>query len=88
MRTMLRAACGAVLLAGLAPGGMAAATASDDQTTVGVSLDASVLLGIGLSVGVPVGDRFNVRGVYHGFTYEKEFEDGVRTAPPTMANWN
>lgn len=43
---------------------------------VGVSLDASVLLGIGLSVGVPLGDRYNLRLSHHAYSYDKEFEDG------------
>lgn len=43
--------------------------------TVGVSLDASVLLGIGLSVGVPLGDRFNLRLSHHAYSYDKEFDD-------------
>jgi hypothetical protein len=48
--------------------------------TVGVSLDASILLGAGVSVGVPLGDRFNLRGVYHGFSYDREIEDEENNA--------
>jgi hypothetical protein len=54
-------AAGALALAGSA--------VAKDETTLGVSLEASTL-GAGLSVGMPVGERFNVRGVYHGFTYD------------------
>lgn len=46
--------------------------------TVGVSLDASFLLGLGISVGVPLGDRFNVRAVHHQFSYDNHLdEDGA-----------
>lgn len=62
------------ILAGLALAAAPALVAAKD-TTLGVSADVSFLLGIGLSVGVPVGDRFNVRGVYHGFRYSGSFED-------------
>lgn len=47
----------------------------DPETRFGVSLDLSILLGIGLSVGMPVGERFNVRGAFHTFSYEREMED-------------
>jgi hypothetical protein len=57
--------------AALALCGTAAAT---DETTIGISLEGSTL-GAGLSVGMPLGDSFNVRGVYHGYTYDTEFED-------------
>jgi hypothetical protein len=43
--------------------------AAKDETTIGISLEGSTL-GAGLSVGMPLGDSFNVRGVYHGYTYE------------------
>lgn len=43
--------------------------------TIGVSVDASILLGLGLSVGAPLGDRFNLRGVYHGYTHDEEIEE-------------
>lgn len=59
-------AVGALVLAG--------AAGAKDKTTLGVSLEASTL-GAGLSVGMPVGKRFNLRGAYHGFTYDTEFED-------------
>jgi len=75
MKTLRRAACGAgALLAVLAPGLAVAEEKSAPETTVGVSLDASVLLGIGISVGTGLGDRFNVRGAYHAFSYDREIE--------------
>lgn len=49
--------------------------AAAQETTVGVSADVSILLGLGLSVGIPVGDRFNIRGVYHGFSISETFDD-------------
>lgn len=63
---------------------------------VGVSLDVSVLLGIGVSVGVPLGDRFNLRAAHHRFSYDREFEDGDATYDSTlelnttglMADWH
>lgn len=61
------------IVRGLFTAGVLAATGAagaDEGATVGVSVEASALLGLGLSVGVPVGERFNVRGVYHGFTYD------------------
>lgn len=77
MRTLTRVACGAgALLAVLMPAlAVASDKGKDAAATVGVSVDASALLGVGLSVGTGVGDRFNVRGVYHGYTYDDEFED-------------
>jgi hypothetical protein len=45
------------------------------KTTVGVSVDASILLGVGLSVGLPLPNNFNVRGVYHGLSIDEEIED-------------
>jgi hypothetical protein len=59
-------AAGALALAG--------AVEAKDRTTVGISLEASTL-GAGLSVGVPVGQRFNLRGVYHAYSHDDEFED-------------
>ena len=50
-------------------------TASAQMPTIGVSVDASLLLGLGISVGTAVGDRFNVRGSYHGFSYSDDFDD-------------
>lgn len=55
-------------------------TETAEKTTVGVSLDASILLGAGLSVGTSVGDRFNVRGVFHGYSHDDTFEDGENNA--------
>lgn len=43
--------------------------------TIGVSVQASILLGLGVSVGTQLGERFNVRGVYNGYTYSREVED-------------
>jgi hypothetical protein len=54
---------GAVTLAG-------AAQAKDDDTTFGLAVDASALLGLGVSAGIPLGERFNLRAAYHGYTYE------------------
>ena len=51
------------------------APAAEGGTTVGVSIDASVLLGLGLSVGMPLGDSFNLRAAYHGYTLDEEIED-------------
>lgn len=59
-------AAGALLLAG--------AVEAKDQTAFGVSLEASTL-GAGLSLGVPLGKRFNLRGAYHAYTHDEEFED-------------
>jgi len=66
----------AVAAALVACSGMASAESMiSPPRAVGVSLNASILMGLGISVGVPVGDRFNLRGVYHGFSYDDEFED-------------
>ena len=48
---------------------LSGAAMAKDETTIGISLEGSTL-GAGLSIGIPVGDSFNVRGVYHGYTYE------------------
>lgn len=48
---------------------LSGAAVARGETTLGVSLEASTL-GAGLSVGMPVGERFNVRGMYHGFSYD------------------
>ena len=63
MQAMIRGvfAAGALALAGTAT--------AKDETTLGISLEGSTL-GAGLSIGMPVGERFNVRGVYHGYTYD------------------
>lgn len=53
---------------------LSGAATAKDETTIGISLEGSTL-GAGLSIGMPVGERFNVRGVYHGYTYDTEFED-------------
>lgn len=55
----------------LAAGALAAAgaAAAKDETTLGISVEASSL-GAGLSVGMPVGKRMNLRGVYHAYDYE------------------
>jgi hypothetical protein len=69
MQSMMRwaFAAGALALAGSA--------VAKDETTLGISLEASTL-GAGLSLGMPVGERFNLRGVYHGYTYDiDEVED-------------
>lgn len=72
MNTLLRSALvGAVVLAA---GPAIAADEKDDGASFGVSVEASTL-GAGLSIGLPVGERFNVRGVYHAYTYDTEFED-------------
>lgn len=64
MHTVLRMvfAAGALGLAGTA--------GAKEETTFGVAVDASALLGLGISVGMPVGERFNLRAAYHGYTYE------------------
>jgi hypothetical protein len=68
MRGLMRGvvAAGVMLLAG----GAAAADKKDEGASFGVSVDASALLGLGISVGIPVGESFNVRGVYHAFKYD------------------
>lgn len=72
MHAVMRVALAAGLLA--TAGAAAAAKEKDKGSTLGVAADVSTL-GLGLSVGIPVGERFNLRGVYHGYTYETEFED-------------
>jgi hypothetical protein len=49
--------------------------ADTPKTTVGVSANASLLLGFGLSVGTGLGDIFNVRGVYNGYSISRELGD-------------
>jgi hypothetical protein len=49
--------------------------AETGKTRFGVSVDASILLGLGLSVGMPLPGNVNLRGVYHGFSYDDEIED-------------
>lgn len=66
-----------VLLAGavLAVAGPALAAKKDKGSTLGVAAEVSTL-GLGLSIGIPVGERFNLRGVYHTYDYElDEVED-------------
>ena len=59
MRGLL--AAGALALAGPA--------AARDETTLGISLEASTLGG-GISIGMPIGKSVNLRGVYHAFNYD------------------
>lgn len=47
--------------------------ASADRT-IGVSVQASILMGLGVSVGTQLGNQFNVRGVFNGANYEREEE--------------
>jgi len=66
-----------VLLAGavLVVAGPAVAAKTDEGSTLGVAADIGTM-GLGLSVGIPVGERFNVRGVFHTYDYElDEVED-------------
>jgi hypothetical protein len=63
MKATTRVLCAAGALA------FAGAALARDETTVGVSVEASTL-GAGISVGVPMGKRFSIRGVYHAFTYD------------------
>lgn len=62
----LVAVVGALALAGTA---VAKDRNKDKGSTLGVSVEASTL-GAGLSLGIPLGQRFNLRGAYHGYTYE------------------
>src|SRR5690349_11797565 len=71
MKAMMRAACGAGALLAVLASGLAAAEEGKKETTVGVSLEASILLGYGLSAGTGLGDRFHVRGVHHFLNYER-----------------
>lgn len=65
MRAIIQGLCAAAIMA------MAgAASAKGDETTVGVAVDASALLGLGVSVGIPFAGRFNLRVAHHGFTYD------------------
>ncbi|MGH8443409.1 MAG: hypothetical protein ACRETF_10975 [Nevskiaceae bacterium] len=67
MNTVLRyVLAGAILLAA----GTAAAKKQEESSTFGIAVDGSALLGLGVSVGIPVGERFNLRAAYHGLTYE------------------
>lgn len=70
----MRAVCGAAALLAVTGSGLAAAEEKKKETTVGVSVDASILLGFGLSVGTGLGDRFNARLAHHFFSYEDEIE--------------
>lgn len=63
-------ACMALAMAGPA----VAAKAKDEGASVGIAAVAGTM-GLGLSVGIPMGERFNLRGVYHAYTYETDFED-------------
>jgi hypothetical protein len=64
MRAIVRGlvAAGALALSG--------AAVAKDETTLGISVEGSALLGAGVSVGIPVGKRFNLRAAYHGLTYD------------------
>ena len=74
MNAMLRGAlAGAALLAAVPAIG---ADEKDQGASFGVAIEASTL-GAGLSLGLPVAERFNVRGVYHAFTIDEEFEDNT-----------
>jgi hypothetical protein len=72
MQAVMRVALAAAVLAAAGPA--VAKDKKDDGSTVGVAVEAGTM-GLGLSVGIPVGERFNLRGVYHAYTYEKDFED-------------
>jgi len=63
MHTAMRGlfVAGALALAGTA--------GAKEASTLGISLEGSTL-GAGISVGMPVGESFNLRAAYHGFTYE------------------
>jgi hypothetical protein len=66
---------GLLAVAIVALAGAAEAKPKDEGSTVGVSVEAGTM-GLGLSVGLPVGERFNVRGAYHTYDYElDEIED-------------
>lgn len=67
MRTTTCGGLAAGLLFAVLP---AMAADKDTGSTVGVSVEASALLGLGISVGMPLGERFNLRGAYHGFSYD------------------
>jgi hypothetical protein len=73
MQAVMRVALAAVLLS--MAGAAAAAAKKGKSSTVGVSVEAGTM-GLGLSVGMPLGERFNLRGVYHTYDYElDEVED-------------
>lgn len=57
-----------LLVAAYAIAGSAGAAAADAQTTVGVSVNATILTGLGLSVGMPLGHDFNVRVAGNAFS--------------------
>ena len=62
-------ACVALVVAG-----PAMAKEQETGSTIGIAAVAGTM-GLGLSVGIPMGQRFNLRGIYHAYTYETEFED-------------
>ena len=66
MRTLLR---GLLFTAALVAAGTAVAKDKEEGASFGVSVEASTM-GAGLSLGIPLGQRFSVRGAYHGFTYD------------------
>ena len=53
----------------------AASAADAGKATVGVSINATILTGLGLSVGTSLGEYFNVRGVGNGYSYSRDIED-------------
>src|SRR5690349_8376286 len=67
MRAIMQGLCAAAIMA---MAGAASAKDKGGETTFGVAVDASALLGLGISVGIPLGERFNLRAAYHGYTYE------------------
>jgi hypothetical protein len=67
MRGLMRGVLAAGVM--LVAGGAAAADKKDEGASFGLSAEVGTL-GLGLSVGMPVGGRFNLRGVYHGFNYD------------------
>jgi hypothetical protein len=82
MNEMMRACSAAMVLAALVPTLVIAK--EQKETTVGVSLEASVLLGYGISAGTGFGDRFNVRGAYHFLSYDRT-EEGDEGDPDLKA---
>ena len=65
----------AAALVAASQGAFAEGPAAPEKTAVGVSLNASILLGLGVSVGTGLGDHFNVRGVYNGYSVSRDFDD-------------
>lgn len=70
----------AVTLVVASQGALAAGpAAAPEKTAVGVSLNASILLGLGVSVGTGLGEHTNVRAVYNGYSVSREFDDDKGT---------